>query len=107
MLKKLYALQKKQIFTDVCLALQDDIDSNMKIDLHCHRIVLMANCEFFDRLFTYNLEKRIVLQVSNVHIARDTIMEFYGVQNHSEIVKSFAYQYEKMKLCHFWIFYTI
>ncbi|AKI79759.1 putative BTB/POZ domain-containing protein [Acanthamoeba polyphaga mimivirus] len=76
------------IFTDLKLTLVDDYKQSITINVH--KIILYANCVFFEKLLLFNdsnvTEKTI--NVPNVYVCRDIIESFYLVDNKSEVDKS-------------------
>lgn len=76
------------IFTDLKLTLVDD--NQQSITINIHKIILYANCTFFEKLLLFNdsnvTEKTI--NVPNVYVCRDIIQSFYLVNSESKIDKS-------------------
>lgn len=66
-------------FSDFELILKDKYTT---ISLHVHRIILANNCDYFYKMFNFNLQlKSQEMIVPVAYIMRDLILSFYGIKN--------------------------
>src|ERR1700722_5192317 len=74
-----YMLQQK-LFVDLTLTLKDDDNNQLILDVH--KYVLYLSGDYFKKLLTFNknISNNIPIIVSNIYIAYDVIMSFYGQQ---------------------------
>lgn len=84
-------LEEKK-FTDVEITLHDR--QNEKT-FHCHRVVLAFNCDYFYKLFTFGTatghDNKYRIEVSDVRIAFDVIMSFYGIDSKENDIPVWLY----------------
>lgn len=83
--------------TDFRLVLIDD--ENRRTELNLHKCILYFKCDFFRAMFDFDpkLESQIVT-VSNAYIARDIILEFYGIIDKIEQYPDWYLILEEMKI---------
>ena len=75
---KLIDAYDKQLFTDLKLILTDESNT---ITMLIHKIILFANCTYFEKMLTGYKEaeqNEIVIHVPNAYVAYDIIISFYG-----------------------------
>lgn len=96
-INKLYLDLSNKKYTDVELLIGDD---TKEIRISVHKLVLAYSSDFFDRLFTFGMEKNqtcITLKVDNADIANDVILSFYGLNQRSINYPDWKYQLKYYK----------
>ncbi len=87
----------KKLFTDLELILKD---SNNIIKLDVHKIVLLLNSLYFQKLLTTFNEcnlNSITIEVPNAYISYDIIMSFYKIKTNSGFYDHWRYILEAIK----------
>lgn len=86
--------------TDLVIDLVDEYDDREILSMPVHRIILMLQCPFFNKLLTNFREShqnRVAVKVSNIFVARDLILSFYGETKRTDNIPDWQYGLEWIK----------
>ncbi|BCS83131.1 WD40 family protein [Cotonvirus japonicus] len=99
--KKFYEYFIDKQFTDLTIIITNENDKNDEIKIDVHRLIVCANCLYFEKMLTGDFieaNKSIVkIDVPNTHIVYDIIMSFYGQNTNSKNYETWYHVLMKIK----------